>query len=364
MLGNSNQKMNKKTLCEVALGLVKNGKGILAIDESPSSLEGKFQPLGIENSEENRQKYRECLITTEGLENTISGAILQEETFFQKRKNDGKLFTEILKEKGIYSGIKLDLGLENINYNDVEIQATNKNQNSGKYIKYHSSKNSEKEYTELISKGVESLDERLASGDFGNAHFAKWRCLFTISEFTPTYESVHKNCEILAKYASICQKYNIVPVVEPEILFSGNFSIEEHYRVFKSILSTLVQKLNEENVIMEGVLFKTGFVAPGNVAKQSSKEQVAQLTNDAFNTTLPDCVPGVVFLSGGHSYKDSVDFLSEICKIEKKRKLTYSYGRALTDNAMKEWKVSNFDFKKTQAVLRKTCEEVSKASLQ
>lgn len=355
---NQGCKMNNQTLAKTARELLKNGKGILAIDESPKSLEKKFNKYNIENDESNRQKYRECLITAPDLKNTISGVILQEETFFQKRQSDGKLFTEILDESGILPGIKLDLGLEKINYDEIKLT---KFDESGNAIKHNYN---EPEQYETISKGIDSLDSRLAEGKFKSARFAKWRCLFPIGKSTPTYKSIHANCQVLAKYAEVCQRYEIVPIVEPEVFFEGSFSIEQHKEVFQYILKTLCEKLQEEKVFMEGVLFKTGFVASGKDSNDNlDSKQVAKHTIEAFHSSLDKSVPGVVFLSGGHTYQNSIDFLREVCSSEKNLSLTFSYGRALTDDAMAEWSKS-VDVAKTQQVLIEKCKEVADASLQ
>ncbi|KRH93595.1 Fructose-biphosphate aldolase [Pseudoloma neurophilia] len=356
--------INTKKLNQVAKELVTNGKGILAIDESPGSIEKKFIKHELENTEENRRKYRECLITTPELSKTISGVILHGETFFQKRQSDGKKFVEILKESGIHPGIKLDLGLEHISYENCESRAEKIGDKTSKYIKFQTTHNFLETHIEKVPKGLDTLDERLKTGEFKDATFAKWRCVFSITEFTPTFEALHKNCDILAKYAAICQKYEIVPILEPEILFNGSFSIEEHFRIFKIVLSTLVTKLNKENVYMPGVIFKTGFVTSGDAAQDFDKQEVAVLTHDVFTSVLPLDVAGVVFLSGGHSYQNSVDFLEAICQMPKHLDLSFSYGRGLTDGAMTEWKTSNFDTEKTQTVFKKACEEVSSASVQ
>lgn len=356
--------LNTELLSETVEILMKNAKGILAIDESPLSLEKKFMKYDLVNSIDTRKRYRECLITTEGLENYISGTILHEETFFQTRDADHKPFTEILLEKGILPGIKLDLGLERIDYSKCEHRTIKISDRDTHILEFQSEKNCHENYIEKVSKGIDSLKSRLIDNHFKRARFAKWRCIFSITQFTPTYESVDQNCDILAEYAYICQQHDIVPVVEPEILFTGDFSLYDHHRVSKIILSTLITKLNSYNVYMPGILLKTGFVTPGEVRNQVNPKENAIYTHDVLISSLPSSIGGIVFLSGGHSYSDSLHCLAEICKLPKNFNITFSYGRGLTDSALSRWNESHGDIKKVQKIFISTCLEMSRASVQ
>lgn len=397
--------MEQKDLRKIAKNLVKNGKGILAIDESPTSIEKKFKENNIENTSDNRLKLRECLLDSKELEKYVSGVILHTETYFQRSKDDIAIF-DLLKHKKILVGIKLDQGLEIIDYNDVKIKATKTAkkleekipkelkegvkdagarlskflkgdkesrtevqnvehiEDHGKFIKFSSSENFNEPFLEKVPKGLENLEERLSSGMYSQAQFAKWRCLFTISRCTPTFECVDTNCEILAKYASICQKYMLVPILEPEILCDGDFNVEEHHRVFKYILSLLINKLNALNVDIQATIFKIGFICSGKKQAQIESSKVAEYTNDVLESVLPIKVPGVVFLSGGHSQTDSLHFLQETCQNQKNIDLTFSFGRALTNNALKEWSESKFDVGKTQEVFLEDCMKAVKSSNQ
>lgn len=405
--------MEAKELRKTALKLLEANKGILAIDESPTSIQKKLDKFNVNNTSENRRRFRNLLIETNGLEKYISGVILHSETFEQRNDQNG-LFIDSLKSKGIMPGIKLDLGLTDINYEDVRIKvkktadeiqgkipedvmsslrtagtkisefikehsdlvkekidtSTDENEKRkeknkyGEYVKLSSYDNAEEKYREKVSKGLSELDSTLASGKFKKANFAKWRCLFTITERTPTFESIEKNCDILAKYALLCQSHVLVPIVEPEVLFEGEFTFEDHYRIFKYILSFLVHKLNFYNVDLASVIFKIGFVTAGKLKTTVNSELTANLTNDVLLSTIPSKVPGIVFLSGGHTSKDSVDYLAEICKINSKINLSFSYGRALTDNAMKKWNGNDNNVEEARKVLLDDCKKCSEASTQ
>merc|ERR1711915_99181 len=163
-----------------------------------------------------------------------------------------------------------------------------------------------------------------------------------------TFECIDRNCEILAKYAMICQKNNLVPIVEPEIFIEGEFTVEEHQRVFKYILSLLLNKLNGKNVDIKSVIFKIGFVANGLKKTSTSSDIVVENTNEVLESVLPLKAPGVVFLSGGHSQENSLKFLKGICEKQRTLNVTFSYGRALTNNALKEWAGNDSNIEKAQ----------------
>ncbi|KAF7682768.1 Fructose-bisphosphate aldolase [Astathelohania contejeani] len=293
-----------------ARSLVEDGKGILAADESPRSIEKRLETNGIKNTKENRRAFRELLITTPEISKMIGGVILHDETFDQ-RNDVGDLLVDLLVEKGIAPGIKLDLGLEDLNDK------------------------------EKISIGLDDLEERCALPKYKNAKFAKWRSIFRITENTPTEDTIEKNCEVLAKYAFICQKHGLVPIVEPEILWDGRYGMREAYIQSNVILSCLMYHLNRAGVYIPGVVVKTGFVSTGKEMKTKDDiKEISAMTFSSLIASIPCGIGGVVFLSGGHSPEDSTEYLNNINKEKGKRtwKISFSFGRALTDPVLAVWK--------------------------
>lgn len=309
---------NKKELSEVASLLVIDGRGILAIDESPKSIQKKFDAVGIENTEENRRRYREMLLTApKEIGKYLGGVILNEETFGQKT-SEGTSFIEVIREAGIIPGVKLDKGLS-------------------------------KFMDEQVSIGLEDLDERCQRYKQIGAGFAKWRSVFTIGEKQPTEECIYKNCAVLSEYAMVCQRNGLVPVVEPEVLFTGAHHSEECARVTSSVISCLFYHLNRSGVFPEGMLLKTGFVTPGSEGKKNTISEVAHDTIAAFRRSVPPAVPGIVFLSGGHPEEVSVEYLKNVNTIGADTPwiLSFSFGRALQDSVLALWR--NSDEKKEEA---------------
>ncbi|EPR79703.1 Fructose biphosphate aldolase B [Spraguea lophii 42_110] len=326
-----NEKLFK--LGTIAEGIITEGKGILALDETAKSMEKKFKKYEIENSLENRNNLRECLITTPGISSKIGGVILNEETFNTKM-SDGTYLTKYLKDNGIYVGIKLDKGLIDFNEN------------------------------EKISVGLEDLRERIKLPVFRSASFAKWRSLIYLSDENSTDKCIAENCRILAEYSKICQENGIVPIVEPELFFDGKFTIEKSYFVMKKMLSQLIYELNLQNIYIPGLLLKASFVS-GSPDKTFTAQEVAQETLNAFLSSIPCGIPGIVFLSGGHSSNKSIEYLNHINNLKGKRtwKLSFSFGRALTDEAIKEWNGGKGNYNKAQEIFKKTVDNCHKASL-
>ncbi|ADM10875.1 fructose-bisphosphate aldolase B [Encephalitozoon intestinalis ATCC 50506] len=310
----------------IAKKILENNKGILAADESPETLGKKLEKLGIKNTKENRRKFREILFSTKEIEKYIGGVILNPETFGQ---TDGKgvLLTEILKRKGIEIGVKLDKGL--IDYKE----------------------------NEKISVGLEDLELRCKSSEFKDATFAKWRSLFYFYDGIPSEDCINENCSVLAKYAIICQKNGLVPIVEPEIFLEGDYDIESSYKLLRKILSTLMKYLNYESVYIPGILIKTSYVTSGLLSSEEyTPKEVATLTFRALLSTIPCGIPGIVFLSGGHSPEDSINFLNAINMERGCRtwSLSFSFARALTDDALKTWKGDDSNIEEAQKVLIET----------
>lgn len=321
----------KFKLSTVAKNLVLKGKGILAADESPISIEKRFKENNIKNTTENRKIFRENII--KNVNSKISGVILHEETFDIKNE-DGKYLTEILKEKDIYVGIKLDKGLTDFNEN------------------------------EKISIGLEDLEMRIQRENFKIASFAKWRSVFMISKNTPSSEAIIENCRVLAKYAKIAQKYDLVPIVEPEILWDGEYTIQECSIKAKEIFNTLISELNKNDVYLPAVLIKTSFITHSPNHNIFPKD-VGKYTVETLISTIPCAIPGILFLSGGHSPSDSILYLNETTKNSNSHSwhLTFSFGRAITDPFLKRWRGNEDNLDKAGQSLREGIDLCSKATL-
>lgn len=305
--------MNKEILNATVKALLTKGKGILAADETPSNIGKKFEVLHIENTPENRRRYREMLFTAPKIESYISGVIMQDETIRQSL-SAGTAFSTFLKEKNILTGIKVDLGLTPFNNDSVE----------------------------TITQGLEGLSDRLEEYKKHLALFAKWRAVIHINKNTntPTSAAIQANMEGLAEYAYVCQQHGIVPIVEPEVLMDGDHTIETSLEVTSTVLKTLFATLKNRGVYIEGILLKPNMVIPGLMCPdQKSPEIVAEQTLRCFHDTVPTNVPGIVFLSGGQRDELSIKHLALMNQSTNLPwVLSFSYGRALQRQALTAWK--------------------------
>ena len=300
-----------------AKALVAPAKGILAADESFPTIEKRFKSIDIENSEENRRAYRDMLFTTPGLEDYISGVILFDETIRQS-SSDGTGFSELLSGRGVIPGIKVDKGAKDLAFFPGE----------------------------KITEGLDGLRERCNEYFELGARFTKWRAVITIGEGSggggriPTDFCLHANGHALARYAALSQEAGLVPIVEPEVLMDGGHSVDECLDATQRTLKALFMQLEMHNVDPEGTLLKTNMVVSGKEnATQASHQDVAQRTIDVLKETVPENVPGVVFLSGGMSDEDATIRLNEMNKIGGfPWELSFSYGRALQAPSLKAWK--------------------------
>lgn len=293
----------------VAKALVAMPKGILAADESFPTIEKRFLGIGISSTQELRREYRELLFTTPGIEEFISGVIMFDETIKDKT-SDGVHFPEVLTKKGIITGIKVDEGLEDM-------------------AGYKGDK---------LTKGLNGLENRLSDYKNLGAKFAKWRAAFSISEINPSIQCVEENANRLAEYASICQSNGIVPIVEPEVLMDGNHTIDKSYEVTRSVLRIVFLKLKEKNINFRGMLLKPNMILPGFDATPSNPQEIASKTLEVLKEIVPDNVPGIIFLSGGQTEEEATDNLKEMNKINNAPwQLSFSYGRALQNSALKAW---------------------------
>jgi|SRR3989344_649317 len=302
--------MNLETLKSTAKKMVAPGKGILAADESSGTIKKRFDAVGVEDNEENRRAYRNTLLTTEGLEEYISGVILYDETLRQKA-SDGTPFAEVLSKKGILPGIKVDMG--------------------AKALALHEG--------EKVTEGLDKLRERLKEYRELGARFAKWRAVITIGDGIPTESCVHANAHAMARYAALCQEADIVPIVEPEVLMDGEHSIERCFEVTEEVLEEHFEELERQRVAPEGIILKASMVIAGKKApEQASVEEVADQTVRCLIATLPKELAGIVFLSGGQSDEQATAHLNAMNLLGKHPwPLSFSYGRALQNAALKIW---------------------------
>ena len=302
--------MNGGELAKIAQAMVVKNKGILAADESSSTIKKRFDSIKLESTEEHRRSYREMLFTAPGAADYISGVILYDETIRQKAK-DGTPFPELLTKKGIIPGIKVDTGAKPL--------AGFKG--------------------ETITEGLDGLRERLVEYHKLGARFAKWRAVIDIADGIPTPFAIEANAHALARYAALCQENNIVPIVEPEVLMDGGHSIERCEEVTSAVLQTVFNQLFEHRILLEGMVLKPNMVISGKkAANRANAEQVAAATVRTLKRHVPPAVPGIAFLSGGQSSAEATLHLSLMNKSGPLPwSLTFSYGRALQDDALKTW---------------------------
>lgn len=318
--------MDKQILIETANALMAGNKGILAMDESTPTCDKRFAAHGIPKTEEYRRTYRELLITTPGLGDSISGAILFDETIRQKKK-DGTPFIKVLEDAGIIPGIKVDMG------------ATDMAAHPG----------------EKITEGLDGLRSRLAEYAQMGARFAKWRAVVTIGEKTPTRSSIEGNAHALARYAALCQEVNIVPIVEPEVFMDGDHSLDRCFEVTKEVLHLVFQQLHNQRVILEGMILKPNMVLPGlTCKKQVSVDEVAAATVRCLLQTVPAAVPGIAFLSGGQSAELASARLNAMnirFKTIAPWALSFSFARAIQQPALEIWQGKEANATKAQQAL-------------
>jgi fructose-bisphosphate aldolase, class I len=306
--------------------LVKEGKGILAADESTGTITKRFQSIHVESTEENRRLYRELLFTAPNIENHISGVILYEETLQQKTKN-GVPFPRYLQNLGIVPGIKVDKGIIPLSGSPEE----------------------------NITQGLDGLGERLKNYKTLGARFAKWRAVIPVTHTLPTAYSLHANAEALARYAAICQCEGIVPIVEPEVLMDGDHSLERCAEVTERALHTVFKALYCHRIQLEYMILKPNMVVPGaKHSPQASIKAVADATLKVLRRTVPAAVPSINFLSGGQSDELATAHLNEMNQSKNHPwVLSFSYGRALQAPVLKAWQGNQHNITPAQDALLK-----------
>jgi fructose-bisphosphate aldolase class I len=302
--------MSIEQLAETARAMVAPGKGIIAIDESTSTIAKRFAAVNVENTEENRRAYRELLLTTPKLGEYISGAILFDETIRQSTR-DGVPFTKVMMDNGIIPGIKVDKGPHPLAGFPGEV----------------------------VTEGLDGLRDRLKEYARLGVRFAKWRAVIHIGEDMPSGTCIEANCHALARYAALCQEQGLVPMVEPEVLMDGDHDIETCYEVTEVTLRSLFDSLYQHNVMLEGTILKASMVLPGkDCAEKASVEEVAESTLMCLKSSVPAILPGIVFLSGGQSDEEATAHLNAMNQMGPNPwPLSFSYGRAMQQAALKLW---------------------------
>lgn len=301
-------------LMKVARALVAPGKGILAADESSSTIKKRFDTIGVESTEDNRRAYRELLFRTPGAAQYISGVILYDETIRQKAA-DGTPLVKLLQDQGIMPGIKVDVGAKPLAGSPDEV----------------------------VTEGLDGLRERFAEYKKLGAVFSKWRAVITIGEGIPTPYCIRVNAHALARFAALSQEAGIVPMVEPEVLMDGSHSIDRCFEVSVRTLRETFRQLAEQRVSYDGLLLKTNMVLSGSKApERASAKEVARATLQCFRETVPAAVPGIVFLSGGQGDEEATVNLDAINRRAAEVggmpwELSFSYGRGLQAAPQKAW---------------------------
>jgi len=329
--------MSIEQLEDIALAMVAPGKGIIAIDESNTTIKKRFDAVGIADSEEHRRAYREMLLTAPGLSEHISGAILYDETIRQKTKA-GVPFTKVMRDAGIIPGIKVDKGTHNLAGNPGEV----------------------------VTEGLDGLRDRLKEYYALGARFAKWRAVITIGEDIPTGTCIEANCHALARYAALCQEQGLVPMVEPEVLMDGDHDIDTCYEVTEVVLRSLFGALYDFNVQLEGTILKASMVLPGkDCEEQVGVDDVAAATIRCLKSAVPASLTGIVFLSGGQSDEDATAHLNAINRSGPHPwPLSFSYGRAMQSAALQLWaKDMTANFAAAQKIVAQRARENGMAAL-
>ena len=309
-------------LNSIALKIVSSGKGILAADESTTTMTKRLESVNVVSSAENRLKFRTTLFTSEKMKSCIGGVILYDETI--KQSAESKSIPELISSSGAVTGIKVDTG--------AKILSSSKE--------------------EKITEGLDGLRERLKEYYKLGARFAKWRGVYSISESYPSKVAISTNAHALARYASLVQESGMVPIVEPEVLMDG----EHNSKICLEKTTEVIQKCFEELILqkidLKGIILKPNMILPGSASVEKiNVETIAELTLKCLNDSVPKEVPGIAFLSGGQSEIEATENLNMInVKNNSNFKMTFSYGRALQQSALKYWSKNQDDFEGTKKI--------------
>ena len=310
-------------LNKIALKILSNGKGILAADESTGTMTKRLENVNISSSKKNRLLFRETLFSSESMKNCIGGVILYDETIKQKT-NSNVTVPELILSSGAVPGIKVDTGAK-VLANSPE---------------------------EKITEGLDGLRERLKEYYKLGARFTKWRGVYNISKSYPSKLSIHANAHALARYSALVQECGMVPIVEPEVLMDGDHSAEDCFNKTSKVIEKCFEELMLHDIDLSGVILKPNMILAGTKSnKKASNEEVARLTLKCLKENVPSNVPGIAFLSGGQTEIEATENLNLINKYnESNFIMTYSYGRALQQSALKFWSKNINDIQGTQKV--------------
>lgn len=318
--------MDQQLLKDTIQQLFANGKGLLAMDESTGTCNKRFAAIGIPQTVEMRRRYRELIVTTPNLHDSIGGAILYDETIRQQTK-DGIPFIDILIQCGIIPGIKVDMS--------TKAMANFPN--------------------EKVTEGLDGLRERLVEYKEMGARFAKWRAVINIGKEIPTSTCIQANMQDLARYAALCQEADIVPIVEPEVLMDGDHTIQKCYEITEKVLKNLFEQLYEFKIDLEGIILKPNMVIAGKECSvQNSIDEVAQATVNCFLESVPAAVSAIAFLSGGQTPEQAAAHLNAIHKNFKDQLpwiVAFSFARAIQQPALEIWKGEEKNIQEAQKML-------------
>jgi fructose-bisphosphate aldolase class I len=329
--------MKSQELIETARTMVAGDKGLLAMDESNPTCNKRFARLGIPQTEEARRAWRELIVTTAGLGESISGAILYDETIRQ-RKNDGTPFVEVITDAGIIPGIKVDTGAKDMAGHPGE----------------------------KVTEGLDGLRDRLKEYFQIGARFAKWRAVIAVGDGIPSWGCIEANAQALARYAALCQEAGLVPIVEPEVLMDGEHTLERCGEVTEEVLRTVFNQLYTQRVMLEGMILKPNMVLPGlTCLRQAAVDQVADATVECLLRAVPAAVPGVAFLSGGQEAELASARLNAMNVRFKSRlpwALAFSFARAIEQPALEIWQGKEGNVLEAQQVLdhRARCDRAAR----
>jgi len=305
-------------LNKIALKILSNGKGILAADESTGTMTKRLEAINVPSSSKNRLLFRETLFSSEAMKNCIGGVILYDETIKQT-SNSNKTIPNLISSSGAVPGIKVDTGAKVLAGSPEE----------------------------KITEGLDGLRERLKEYYKLGARFTKWRGVYNISNKYPSKLSIHSNAHALARYSALVQECGMVPIVEPEVLMDGNHSAEDCFNKTSVVIKKCFEELILNNIDLTGIILKPNMILPGNKSdKKISSEEVAKLTLKCLKENVPSDVPGIAFLSGGQTEIQATENLNSINKYNDTNFImTYSYGRALQQSALKFWSkdINNID---------------------
>ena len=310
-------------LNKIALKIISNGKGILATDESTGTMTKRLESVQVPSTSENRLSFRETLFSSSSMKNCIGGVILYDETIKQVSKSK-KNIPELIAETGAVPGIKVDTGAKVLS-NSIN---------------------------EKITEGLDGLRERLKEYYKLGARFTKWRAVYIISEKYPSKLSIHSNAHALARYAALVQESGMVPIVEPEVLMDGNHNAEVCFKKTSEIIKKCFEELVVHKVELNGTILKPNMILPGtNSSQKIDNKEIAEMTIKCLKESVPAEVPGIAFLSGGQSERDATKNLNLI-NIHNNTNfiMTYSYGRALQQSALKFWSKNIKDVENTQKI--------------